>query len=98
MRLFEFLFPKGTSSAAVARERLQLVLAHERLGRGSVDFLPALQRDLLAAVRNYVEAGEDTVEVKLGRNGTVSILEISIELPSRKIKRAAPMPPQNAMT
>jgi cell division topological specificity factor len=91
MRLFEMLFPRGTSSAAVARERLQLVLAHERLERGTVDFLPALQRDLLAAVRNYVETGDEAVEVRMGRNGRVSILEISVELPPRRERRSAPV-------
>jgi cell division topological specificity factor len=81
MQIFEFLFPRRLSSAAVAKERLQLVLAHERAGRGGPDFLPALQRDLLAIVRKYVEATDDAIEVKLGRTGTASVLEINVELP-----------------
>jgi cell division topological specificity factor len=91
MRLFEMLFPRATSSATVARERLQLVLAHERLGRGSPDFLPALQRDLLAAVRKYVDAKDDMIEVRLGRSGTASVIEINVELPTRRDGRAAPL-------
>ncbi len=81
MSLFDILFRKRESSAAIARERLQLVLAHERIGRSTPDFLPALQRDLLAVVAKYVEAKHDAIEVKLGRAGTASVLEINIELP-----------------
>jgi cell division topological specificity factor len=81
MQIFEFLFPRRTPSATVAKERLQLVLAHERAGRSGPDFLPALQRDLLAIVRKYVEATDEAIEVKLGRTGTASVLEINVELP-----------------
>jgi cell division topological specificity factor len=81
MRLFEFLFPRRGPTAAVAKERLQLVLAHERAGRDGPDFLQDLQRDLLRIVQKYVEASDDTIEVRLGRNGTASVLEINVELP-----------------
>jgi len=85
------LFPRATPSASVARERLQLVLAHERLGRSGPDFLAALQRDLLTAVRKYVDAKDDMIDVRLGRNGSASVLEINIELPARRDGRAAPL-------
>jgi cell division topological specificity factor len=80
MRLFEFLFPRAPS-ASIAKERLQLVLAHERAGRDGPDFLQDLQRDLLRIVQKYVEASDDAIEVRLGRNGGASVLEINVELP-----------------
>lgn len=80
MSLFHIFFPKRPSSAAIAKERLQLVLAHERAGRDGPDFLPALQKDLLAVVAKYVEAKDDMIQVKLGKTGTASVLEINIEL------------------
>jgi cell division topological specificity factor len=80
MRLFDIFFPKRPSSAAIAKERLQIVLAHERVGRGSPDFLPAMQKDLLAVVGKYIEVTEDAIQVKLGRNGRTSVLEINVEL------------------
>jgi cell division topological specificity factor len=80
MSLFHIFFPKRTTSASVAKERLQLVLAHERAGRDGPDFLPALQKDLLAVVAKYFEAKDDMIAVKLGRTGTASVLEINVEL------------------
>jgi cell division topological specificity factor len=94
MRLFEFLFPRNPTSAAVAKERLQLVLAHERAGRDGPDFLQDLQKDLLRIVQTYVEASDDAIEVRLGRNGNASVLEINVELPRpparMQMRRALP--------
>jgi cell division topological specificity factor len=83
--LFDFFFPKKPQvldrSASVARERLQIVLAHERAGRDSPDFLPRLQRDLLAVVAKYMPVEDDLLQVKLSRAGNASVLEINVEIP-----------------
>jgi cell division topological specificity factor len=84
MRLFDILFPGRHPTAAIAKERLQLVLAHERLSRDGPDFLPDLQRELLAIVHRYIDASNNAIEVKVGRNGTASVLEINVELPPRE--------------
>jgi cell division topological specificity factor len=84
MWFVDILLPRRPPSAVVAKDRLKLVLAHERVGRDGADFLPALQRDLVATVRKYVAAREDTIEVRLGKNGSAAILEINIELPPRR--------------
>jgi cell division topological specificity factor len=89
MRLFEIFFPRQPQSAAVAKERLQIVLAHERAGRTGPDFLPDLQRDLLRVVQKYVEARDDAIEVRLGKNANASVLEINIELPKQQKPRLA---------
>jgi cell division topological specificity factor len=83
MSLFHIFFPKRIPSASIAKERLQLVLAHERIGRDGPDFLPALQKDLLAVVSKYFEAKDDMIQVKLGKTGNASILEINVELAGR---------------
>jgi|SRR5690348_224447 cell division topological specificity factor len=80
MSLFDFFFPKRPASASIAKERLQIVLAHERVGRGGPDFLPALQKDLLAVVAKYVAIKDDMLRVKLGKEGSASVLEINVEL------------------
>ena len=96
MGLLDFFFPRRQASAGVAKERLQLVLAHERAGREAPDFLPALQRDLLAVIGRYVEIREDLVQVNLGRQNGTSVLEINIgfEADARHVarphRRAAP--------
>ena len=55
MGLFEFAFPAAPHSAAIAKERLKIVLAHERAGRDAPDFLPELQKELIDVVGRYVE-------------------------------------------
>lgn len=70
------------SSAAAAKERLQIVLAHERIGRTREDFLPKLQAELVAVVARYVSIDPNKVHVNLDRGGDMSTLEIEIELPA----------------
>jgi cell division topological specificity factor len=68
-------------SASQAKERLQIVLAHERIGRTREDFLPKLQAELVAVVARYVAIDPGKVEVSLDRGGDISTLAIEIELP-----------------
>jgi cell division topological specificity factor len=79
MNLFSIFFPKQPASASIAKERLQIVLAHERIGRDGPDFLPAMQRELLAVVAKYVAVREDMIRVNLGKTGNASVLEINVE-------------------
>jgi cell division topological specificity factor len=89
--LFDFFFPKKPASASVAKERLQIVLAHERAGRDGPDFLPRLQKELLAVVAKYVAVRDDTVRVSVGRSGSASVLEINVEVPTgRPAAKAMP--------
>jgi cell division topological specificity factor len=90
MGLLNYLFPPHRHSAAIAKERLKIVLAHERAGRHAPDFLPKLQKELIEVVARYVEIGEDMIRVNLGRSGETSLLEINIELDGAKQRLAAP--------
>lgn len=87
MSLFDFFFPKKPNSAAVAKERLQIVLAHERASRDGPDFLPILQRELVGVVGKYIPVREDQIRVHIGRAGNASVLEINIEIPSAPKER-----------
>lgn len=80
MSLFKIFFPNRSGSAAVAKERLQIVLAHERASRDGPEFLPQLQKELLAVVARYVDVRDDMLRVKVGREGNASMLEINVEL------------------
>ena len=82
--LSAFFRRKDTSSASVAKERLTLVLAHER-GRkgGNSNFLPDLKREIIAVVAKYVKINEDQINVRLDDEDDTSILEINIELPQK---------------
>jgi cell division topological specificity factor len=80
--LFDFFFPKKPSSAGIAKERLQLVLAHERANRDSPDFLPRMQKELLAVVAKYIAVSDDMLRVTVGKSGNTSVLEINVEMPA----------------
>jgi cell division topological specificity factor len=85
--LFDFFFPKKTSSASIAKERLQIVLAHQRAGgsgRGGPDFLPLLQKELLAVIAKYIPVRDDMVHVTLGKAAGASVLEINVEMPTEQ--------------
>ena len=84
MGLYEFLFRPHRHSAAIAKERLKIVLAHERAGRHAPDFLPKLQKELIDVVARYVAIREDMIRVNLGKTGETSLLEINIELDAAK--------------
>jgi cell division topological specificity factor len=80
MNLFQFLRRGG--SAPVARERLQILLAHERNTRSHPDLLGVIREEILAVIAKHVMLDPDKVQVKLDRGGSVSTLEVDIELPN----------------
>ena len=92
MGLFNFLFSPNRNSAAIAKERLKIVLAHERAGRTAPDFLPKLQRELIDVVGRYVEIRDDMIRVNLGKSGETSLLEINIEIDGAKPRPGPPRP------
>lgn len=78
------------SSAPVARERLQVLLAHERALTGRSDLLATLQDEILAVIAKHFTIDRDKVQIKLDRGEAVSTLEIDVEVPSlAKLKVAA---------
>ena len=86
MRLLDFLFPERRNTAGIAKDRLKIVLAHERANRDAPDFLPALQKDLLEVVGRYVEVRSDMLRVNVGKSGDTSLLEINLEIDGAKVK------------
>ncbi|HEY7884075.1 MAG TPA: cell division topological specificity factor MinE [Cellvibrionaceae bacterium] len=82
MGIFDyFLRKEKTSSASVAKERLQIVVAHERRKRNQPDYLPLLQQEILEVIRKYVDIDQDQISVQLDSNDDCSVLELNITLP-----------------
>ena len=81
MALFGLFSGQKKSSAAAAKERLQILISHERQNRHGPDFLPELQRDILAVVKKYVAVRDDHVSIRLDRAGDASVLELNVTLP-----------------
>ena len=88
MSLLSFLLGEKKKTAAVAKERLQIILAHERSGRsaGQPDYLPALQRELVAVISKYVKINADDLKVHFERQDDLEVLEVKIELPEATAK------------
>ncbi|MEY4364570.1 MAG: cell division topological specificity factor MinE [Pseudomonadota bacterium] len=83
MSLLSLLLGEKKKSASVAKERLQIILAHERSGRSNnqPDYLPALQRDLVQVLSKYVNINPQDIKVNLERQDNLEVLEVKIELP-----------------
>ena len=82
MDWLRFFRAEQKSSASLAKERLQLVVAHQRAGRANgFEFLPRLQQDILLVIRKYVTVGDDAIKMNIERDGTLEVLELNITLP-----------------
>ena len=80
MSIFSFM-RKKRASAPVARERLQILLSHERaLARGD-DLIAVLRDEVIAAIGKHVSVEPDKVEMKMNCGDSVSTLVIDIEIP-----------------
>jgi cell division topological specificity factor len=82
MSFLSFLLGEKKKSASIAKERLQIILAHERTGRNAgPDYLPDLQRDLVAVIAKYIRIDPKDIKVQLERQDNLEVLEVKIELP-----------------
>jgi cell division topological specificity factor len=86
MSLLSFLAGEKKQTANVARERLQIILAHERSGRNASepDYLPELQRELVAVISKYIKINIEDIKVNLERQDNLEVLEVKIELPESR--------------
>ncbi len=78
--------PKGTAS--VAKERLQILVAHDRTERHRPSYLPNLQREILEVIRKYVDVDMSAVSVNYEQEETHEVLELNIILPEVARSRA----------
>jgi cell division topological specificity factor len=80
------MFQARETSAPVARERLQILLAHERARLGcEEDLLAKLRDDLVATILRHIQIDPTKVMVKMDGDASVSTLEIDIEIPREQI-------------
>ena len=88
MSLLSLLFGNKPKSAALAKERLQLIIAHERNGlSGKKEFLPEMQKELIAVISKYVAINPDDIKVSLEKQGNYEVLEVNIVLPEPQAAR-----------
>ena len=80
MSIFSYL-RRRNHTASVAKERLQIIISHERSKRSTPDYLPQLQEEILAVIAKYVNINRDQVIVNLERMGDSSVLELNVTMP-----------------
>jgi len=84
MNFLNYFRSQKRGSASVAKERLQIIVAHERANRGGPDYLPKLREEILQLIRKYVEVDQDSVRMQLDHDGNCEVLELNITLPERR--------------
>lgn len=83
--LFDYILGRRkTTTASLARERLQIILAHERRHDDDQQAAPAymndLQRDLVLVISKYIPINPDDIKVTLDKQGSIDVLEVNIVL------------------
>ncbi len=86
--ILEMLLGRRKNTANVAKDRLQIILAHERTQRNAPDFLPALQQEILEVIAKYVEIDTNQVNIRLGREGDYEVLEVNVPLTEDAVDEA----------
>lgn len=81
MSLMDYFRKERNNTASVAKERLQILVAHDRMTSRAPDYLPQMQQEILAVIRKYIAIGDDQVQVNLEQQGTASVLELNVMLP-----------------
>lgn len=76
---------RPTSAASVAKERLQIIISHERAQRSTPDYLPQLQEEILAVIAKYIPISRDKVFVNIERNGDNAMLELNVAMPDEAL-------------
>jgi len=76
-------------SAKIAKERLQIVIAHERQQGRGLDYLPLLKKDLLEVVQRYVKVSDDAITMCIEKSEGMEILELNITLPERSESKSS---------
>ena len=81
MSLLDYFRSRKTNTASVAKQRLQILVAHERASRNQPSYLPKMQQELLAVIRKYVHVDEEAISISFEQNGNEETLELNIVFP-----------------
>lgn len=84
MALLDYFRSNKKNTASLAKERLQIIVAHERQNRTSPDYLPQLKQDILEVIAKYVQVSDDKVSVEFEQNDDLAVLELNVTLPDFK--------------
>ena len=86
MSLLDYFKTSKVSTASLAKERLQILVAHERSSKNQPSYLPQLQKELLAVIQKYVNVSQDAISVSFEQDDDQETLELNITLPDSQVK------------
>jgi cell division topological specificity factor len=86
MSLLDYFRISKAGTASVAKERLQILVAHERSSRNQPSYLPQLQKELLEVIQKYINVGQDAISVTFEQDENQETLELNIVLPELNVK------------
>jgi cell division topological specificity factor len=78
------IFSKKKGSAQTARERLQIIIQHQRADCSQPEYIPMLRQEIVKVIAKYIKIDEEQVQVALGKDGNLSKLELNITLPDKE--------------
>lgn len=84
MSLLDKLFGRKAKTAEVARDRLQIIIAQERVKAQAPDYLPTLQKELLQVLSKYVHVSLEDIRISQEKQNGLDVLELNITLPEQK--------------
>lgn len=97
MNIFKWLQlrvnPEKQTAAAVAKERLQIIVSHESARKTGTDIVKQLQNELIEVISKYIKVDQDQIKVQLERTGDHSVLELNVTLPEGSSLAAMNTPP-----
>ena len=86
MSLLDYFKTSKVSTASLAKEILQILVAHERSSKNQPSYLPQLQKELLAVIQKYVNVSQDAISVSFEQDDGQETLELNITLPDSQTK------------
>ena len=87
MSLLDYFKISKESTASLAKERLQILVAHERSSRNQPSYLPQMQKELLEVIRKYINVGQDAISVSFEQDEDQETLDLNTVLPDLQLKK-----------
>mgnify|MGYP003970975709 CR=1 FL=1 len=83
MSLLDYFMTTKPNSAKLAKERLVILVAHERTERNQPSYLPQLKQELLNVIRKYIQINQDDISVNFESDDEQETLELNIVIPEQ---------------
>ncbi|NOQ35852.1 MAG: cell division topological specificity factor MinE [Methylococcaceae bacterium] len=87
MSLLDYFKSSKPTSASIAKERLQILVAHERASLNQPSYLPKLKQELLQVIQKYFEVNENSISVNMEQDDERETLELNIILPDEETSK-----------